>query len=243
MSAKTSEEGFLQPQDLNRLSPLRDQIYRLLRAAIVNGRLKPGQPIDELGIAGRLKISRTPVREAVKKLSDEGLIHVIAQSGTYVASIDRKQLEEAYVIRTALELESVSRAALTITERHIQDLEDIVDGIARAFERRAFDEVVARDDDFHRYIADINGLSMLWRAVDISKAQMDRCSYLSATTPSMGSLATVEHKAIIRALKTRQKHKALVAMRTHLDNSLRTALSLLDTASHPSPVGSRPPRR
>ena len=237
---------FLERRSLDRLRPMREQIYQLLRSAIVNGQLRPGQAVDELKIASQLDISRTPVREAVKKLSDEGLIVVVAQSGTYVAPIDRKQVEEAYLIRTALELESVGRAASSITERHIHDLEDIVDRIVRAFDRKSYTEVVALDDDFHRYIAEINGLSMLWRAVDISKAQMDRCSYLSASTaPAASDLAVSQHKTIIRALKTGKPQVAIAAMRTHLDNSLRTALRLLEDKgdSFCPPKATRRPRR
>jgi len=243
MSANRLLQGFPQPSNLNRLTPLREQIYQLLRSAIVNGRMKPGQSVEELEIADRLGISRTPVREAVKKLSDEGLINVVAQSGTRVASIERKQVEEAYIIRKALELEGVARAARVITKHHTDDLEDLVDKFARAYAREAFDDAVVLDDDFHRYITEINGLSMLWRAIDISKAQTDRCSYLSSSIPSMGDQTVAEHRAVIRALKTGQEDKAVAAMRTHLDNSLRTALNLIGSVTNTPGETARRPRR
>jgi GntR family transcriptional regulator, rspAB operon transcriptional repressor len=218
----------LPPSNLNRLTPLREQVYQLLRNAIVNGRMKPGESVDEHDIARQLGISRTPVREAVKKLSDEGLIDVVAQSGTRIAPIDRQQVKEAYIIRTALELESVARAAAIITRDQIQDLQDIVDRTTRAFDRRAFDELVSLDDEFHRYIAEVSKLTMLWRAIDISKAQTDRCAYLSTTTPSTATLTISQHKAIVRALNTRRQDTAVKAMRVHLDSSLAKAVSVLD---------------
>ncbi|MFO1033241.1 MAG: GntR family transcriptional regulator [Hyphomicrobiales bacterium] len=70
---------------------MRDQIYDLLRAEIVTGTIPPGGVIDEKNIASALKVSRTPVREAVKKLSDEHLVEVVAQSGTRAAPLDREE--------------------------------------------------------------------------------------------------------------------------------------------------------
>ena len=146
---------------LNRAIPLRDQVYSLVRKAIVTGKLAPGAPINEIDIATRLGISRTPVREAVKKVSDEGLVEVFAQHGTFVADIRREQVEEAYIIRIALELESIRRAAERITPSHVQDLEDIVNAHETAVKRSRYDEAIARDDDFHRYIAEVNGLQAI----------------------------------------------------------------------------------
>jgi DNA-binding GntR family transcriptional regulator len=215
---------------VDRIAPLRDQIYYIIRSAIVTGRVKPGDSIDEVQIARQLGISRTPVREAVKKISDESLIHVRAQSGTYVAAISRRQVEEAYIIRTALELESVGRASSQIAPTHINDLEDIVHAHARAFERQQFDEAIVCDDQFHRYIAEINGLSMLWKAVDICKAQMDRCRHLAAiSAPIYGTRTLAQHRAIIGALKSGDGQSSSAAMREHLDYSLANALDLLDS--------------
>ena len=107
----------LQLVNLDRKSPLREQIYQLIRTLIIIGQLGPGRPVNEVEIAEQLGVSRTPVREAVKRLSDEGLINVYAQNGTFVAGISREALEEAYIIRNALELESVRRAAARIDAR------------------------------------------------------------------------------------------------------------------------------
>ncbi|MBV8650378.1 MAG: GntR family transcriptional regulator, partial [Alphaproteobacteria bacterium] len=91
---------------LDRSLPLRDQIYQKIRSMIIGGRLKPGDPINEVAIAEALGVSRTPVREAVKRIGDEGLVRVLAQTGTFVAPISRADLEGAYFIRRALEMES-----------------------------------------------------------------------------------------------------------------------------------------
>ena len=88
---------------LDRRRPMRDQIYPLIRELILTGQIAPGDALDEKAIASQLRVSRTPVREAVKKLSDEHLVDVVAQSGTRVALIDAHELEQAYLIRRAIE--------------------------------------------------------------------------------------------------------------------------------------------
>ncbi|WP_084650185.1 GntR family transcriptional regulator [Stappia stellulata] len=223
--------AFLGGVALNRAIPLRDQVYSLVRRAIVTGKLEPGAPINEIDIATRLGISRTPVREAVKKVSDEGLVEVFAQHGTFVADIRREQVEEAYIIRIALELESIKRAAACITPSHVQDLEDIVNAHETAVKRLRYDEAIARDDDFHRYIAEVNGLHMLWKVVDISKAQMDRCRLLTLPTPGAGQETIAQHRAILEALTQRDQDASMHALETHLQTSLGNTLAYLDATT------------
>ena len=219
---------FLDGETLNRAIPLRDQIYVLVRKAIVTGKISPGAPINEVEIAARLGISRTPVREAVKKVSDEGLVDVFAQNGTFVAHISRKQVEEAYIIRIALELESIRRAAGTINSNQLDDLESIIDAQESAVRRARFDVAIARDDDFHRYIAEVNGLTMLWKVVDISKAQMDRCRLLSLPSPGAGQETIAQHRSILAALRAHDAAAAMQALQAHLETSLCNTISYLD---------------
>ncbi|UJQ95023.1 GntR family transcriptional regulator [Mariluticola halotolerans] len=235
MATRTSEppiddklSEFLQGVTLNRSIPLRDQVYALVRNAIVTGKLAPGAPINEFDIAAKLAISRTPVREAVKKVSDEGLIEVFAQNGTFVSGIHRNQVEEAYIIRIALELESIKRAASVITQSQIEDLEDIIEAHAVAVKRSRFDEAIARDDEFHRYIAGVNNLHMLWKAVDVSKAQMDRCRLLSLPSPGAGLQTIAQHRAILAALASHDAAASMQALQTHLETSLGNTLTYLD---------------
>lgn len=224
---------FLDGVVLDRGHPLRDQIYTIVRRAIVTGTLVPGAPIDEVEIAGRLGISRTPVREAVKKISDEGLVVVRAQSGTYVAEINRAQVEEAYIVRIALERESVARATPLITDAHIAELDSIINHHNAALRRGRFDEALARDDDFHRYIAQISGLTILWKVVDTCKAQMDRCRILTVPRPGHGELTIEQHRAILSALAARKSRPAVKALNVHLETSLTNSLSCLAKRDQP----------
>jgi GntR family transcriptional regulator, rspAB operon transcriptional repressor len=163
---------------LDRSRPLREQIYPMVRSLLLTGAIKPGEVIDEKAIAAQLHVSRTPVREAVKRLSDEHLIDVVAQSATRAAKIDAKEIEESFLIRRALEMESAAQAAAHMNQDHADRLHDILMMHARAVERKHFIEAIARDDEFHRYISEISDLPRLWSTIEISKAQLDRCRHL-----------------------------------------------------------------
>lgn len=211
---------------LKRGVALSEQVYHVVRGLIVSGRMRPGEAVVESSIAARLGVSRTPVREALKRISDEGLIEVFAQSGTFIAPISRKALEEAYIIRTALEAESVARAAGRLTEAAAEAFEDNIAAHERAIKRRQFADAIRLDDTFHRMIAEVNGLHMLWRAVDVSKAQMDRGRHLAIPEPGLGAVTLSQHRAILDAMRAGDGDAAAAAMREHLATSLKNTLDI-----------------
>lgn len=213
---------------LDRRYSLREQIYLIIRTLILTGVIKPGETIDEKDIAAKLSVSRTPVREAVKKLSDEHLVEIIAQSATRATRIDRQEIKESYLIRRALEVESASQAATRITQEQIDKLSDILHAHARAIERRQFVEAIKADDDFHSSIAMISNLPRLWRTIEISKAQIDRCRHMMLPRAGQAEATLDQHREIIRALHSGDPQRAAAAMRTHLDSAYRSAVAVLD---------------
>ena len=213
---------------LHRKQPLRDQIYDLVRDLILSGAIKPGEVIDEKLIAHQLSISRTPVREAVKKLSDEHLVDVVAQSGTRAAKIDRHEVEQAFLIRRALETESAAQAAPRMTDTHADNLSDILLQHARAIERKLYKEAIAHDDHFHRYIAEISDLPRLWKSVEISKAHLDRCRHLMLPRAGEGVSTIEHHREIIRALNSKNPERARAAMSAHLETAYGNAAKAID---------------
>ncbi len=214
---------------LDRRQPLREQIYGLVRGLILTGKIGPGEVIDEKEIAALLKISRTPVREAVKKLSDEHLVDVVAQSGTRASRIDRHEVEQAYIIRRALELESAAQAATRMTPAHADELSDLLISHARAIERSDFETAIAIDDTFHRTIAEISNLPRLWRTIEISKAQLDRCRYMMLPRTGEAEATLEQHREIIRALNSRDPERAKQAMGSHLEKAYSNAAQVLDS--------------
>jgi GntR family transcriptional regulator, rspAB operon transcriptional repressor len=213
------DPSMLSRTKLDRRRPMRDQIYPIIRDLILIGTIKPGDAIDEKSIATQLNISRTPVREAVKKLSDEHLVDVVAQSGTRAARVDAKEIEQAYLIRRALEMESAAQAAPHMNGTHAESLNDILSLHERAIEQHKYAKAVGLDDAFHKHIAHIAELPRLWHMIEISKAHLDRCRHMMLPRTGEAAATLEQHRAIIRALNTQKPDVAREAMRNHLDTS------------------------
>ena len=213
---------------LDRSRPLRDQIYPLVRGLILTGIIRPGEVIDEKAIAAQLEVSRTPVREAVKRLSDERLVDVVAQSGTRASRMDRKAIEESFLIRRALEMESAAQAARHIRQEHADRLHDILARHERAVEKRQFVEAIACDDEFHHTITEISDLPRLWSTIEISKAQLDRCRHMMLPRAGQAEATLEQHREIIRGLNSHEPAKAAAAMKAHLDAAWRSTVAVLD---------------
>jgi DNA-binding GntR family transcriptional regulator len=227
----------LRGTSLDRGSPLRDQMYILLRKLIVTGRIQPGQTIDEKACAAKLGISRTPVREAIKKLSDEHLVIVAAQSGTRAARIDPNEIEQAFIIRRALEMESAAYAARNISQADIDALRTILVAHGRAIRRKDYADAIATDDQFHARIAEIGKMPRLWRTIEISKAHLDRCRHMMLPRPREAAATLQQHKAIIQALSSRDPNKARAAMAQHLDKAYSNTRQVLEMCPTSAPIG------
>ena len=213
---------------LDRSRPLRDQIYPMIRGLILTGVIAPGEVIDEKAIAAQLLVSRTPVREAVKRLVDEHLVDVVAQSATRAARMDRKEIEEAFLIRRALEMESAAQAALHMRQDHAALLHALLARHERAVDRRQYVEAIAQDDAFHRAITEISDLPRLWSTIEISKGQLDRCRHMMLPRAGQAEATLEQHREIIRALNSHDPAKAAAAMKAHLDAAYRSTVAVLD---------------
>lgn len=204
---------------IDRAQPIPDQVYRLLRQSIITLRLPPGATIVEKQITDQLGISRTPVRDALRQLVDEGLVNVRPQSGTFVALIDRLQLEEGRLIRRALEVEGIKRAAVEIGEDDLERLSDLIEQQTRAAKRNRYADFIACDDQFHRTISELSRLPRLWRVISGAKAQLDRVRHLSAPLPGQAERVLVQHRAIVAALARRDPERSIKALTHHLDDA------------------------
>ena len=226
-----SAEANFSPERVERARPLRQQIYDIVRRWILTGELAPGAAIDEKAIAQRFGVSRTPVREAVKKLSDENLVDVKAQSGTVVSRIDHKLIWEAFIIRRALEVESVGVAARRMSQKHEDRLEELHLLHRHAVERKRFVDAIAQDDAFHSYISEISDMPRLWRAIEISKAQLDRCRYLAVPRPGLAGATIEQHRRIIVALSQKDELLSREMMGEHLDRAFEGIVASLNLAT------------
>ncbi|PWC32714.1 GntR family transcriptional regulator [Azospirillum sp. TSO35-2] len=193
-------------------------IYRDLRSEIVSLKRKPGEPIAEKQIAEAYGVSRTPVREAVLKLADEGLIEIFPQSGTFVSRIPLDALPEAFAIRKALEEATVRYAAERATRSQIAMLRANLELQREMQETANYQGFHQADETFHALVAEIAGYPGFWTLIQQTKVQIDR--YRLLTLPVRGRIAEViaEHTAIVEALAANDAVAAIMALDAHLDD-------------------------
>lgn len=203
-----------------------DQIYEYLRRAIVRLEMEPGSAIAEKDICARFDVSRTPVREALQRLAEEDLVDIFPHSGTWVSRISFALAEEGFVLRRALEVESVRKAAALITEEGVGELEGLVARMRRILRDDRLADYLEVDDAFHAAIARISGYPRIWKFIGLAKVQLDRMRQLSAPVPGHLAEVTEQHAAIVQALARRNAMQAELAMRIHLDSSFEVMVSI-----------------
>ena len=191
------------------------QLYRQLRNAIIRGEYNPGQAISESEIARQYSISRQPVREAFIKLSEERLVNILPQRGTFVVKISVSDVLDARFVREAIEVAVVQEAATSVPLTTIKELRTLIDQ-QRALDHGHNVELLALDDEFHRTLALSVGRAHAWRVIESIKAQMDRIRYLSFDDATPLELIVEQHSRIVDGLEAGDPTVAAAAMRSHL---------------------------
>ncbi len=204
------------PVALKLADPIVPQIIQILRQAIIEMRLKPGEALSEKDVALRYGVSRQPVREAFIKLAEAGLLQVLPSRGTYVVKISVREVLNARFVREAIECALVRSAAELIDSAGVARIEQLVADQKRAAEAGDSARFYALDEAFHRAIADCVECDPALRVVESARAQTDRVRYLSLPDASPLALLIAQHEAILDAIKARDPERAEAAMRTHL---------------------------
>jgi GntR family transcriptional regulator, rspAB operon transcriptional repressor len=200
-------------------------IHAEIRDDIVTLRLKPGERLSENELALRFGTSRAPVREALIRLVEEGLIEVLPQRGSFVSRISLGAMRRARFVREALEVAIARRAA----EHGLSDgaMKQVRATLAEQEQARDDPERFTRADDaFHRTIADDVGISQIWAVLEREKAQLDRVRFLSLPRVTPVAALIVQHKEIVAAIVRRDPAAAEAAMRAHLSEVLKIAETL-----------------
>ena len=196
------------------------KIYSDLRTELVSLQRRPGEVISEAEIALSYGVSRTPVREAILKLSDEGLLEIFPQSGIFVSRIPIAALPEAILIRKSLEATTAQLAAERAAASQILVLQAILERQREANAAKDGDAFHRADEMFHATIAEVAGYPGIWKLIQQVKVNVDR--YRLLTLPQQGRIARVivEHEAILSAIAAHDASGARTAMEIHLESLL-----------------------
>ncbi len=219
------------PSLIEKPATVGNRVFGILRQAIVQLQLKPGDPLSEAEMARQLGVSRQPVREAFIKLAEVGLVEIRPQRGTSVVMISLRDVENARFIREALEVAVVRRASETITDEHRHRVAAILDAQRAANARGDLAEFLRQDEAFHQAIAQAADCEKAWRLLENLKAQMDRVRYLSLDEATPVDVLIEQHASIATGIFAGDAESAEAAMKAHLREIL-TSLPLL-AEKHP----------
>jgi DNA-binding GntR family transcriptional regulator len=192
-------------------------IYDELYEAIVNMRLVPGTPLQEKALTQQFGVSKTPVREALIRLAEDGLVDIFPQSGTFVSHVPLAAIPEALVIRLALEDTAVKRTAEIASAADIAQLDARLASQRMLADLGDMDAFHEADEAFHEAIALIAGYPSIWKLLRQVKVQINRARRL--TLPVAGRMHQVisEHELVRDAIARHDVEAAREAMRAHLN--------------------------
>ena len=207
--------------------PLRDVVFNTLREAILRGELKPGERLMEIQLANKLGVSRTPIREAIRKLELEGLVLMIPRKGAEVAQITEKSLRDVLEVRRALENLAVQLACLRMSPQTLADLK----AAARAFEEILGGEdvtaVAEADVAFHDVIYMATDNQRLISLLNNLREQMYRYRVEYLKKKECHKQLLWEHQEIIRANEAGEIDVATKITEQHIDNQVEAVSDAL----------------
>ena len=196
---------------------VRDRAYEALKEAIVRGQLGPGERIVEVRIAKMLRISRTPLREALLRLEAEGFVERIPSGGVRVKGLSEQEIRELYTVRSVLEGLAAREAAERLTERQLDRLSIIVRQIAEADGPVPDLLRIARlGEEFHQIILEASGNRKCAELLHLLRDHIDRYRYFTIAIPGRGRAAAKEHEILLEVLRARDPEASERAMRAHV---------------------------
>lgn len=213
--------------------PLRDVVFKTLRQAILKGELEPGERLMEIQLAERLGVSRTPIREAIRKLELEGLVLMIPRRGAEVAEITEKSMRDVLEVRRALEVLAVSLSCDRISGEQIEALKEVAE---------EFDRSLTSDDVTRTAEADVHFHDIIYRSTDNQRLiqllsnlgeQMYRYRVEYLKHREFHPQISREHKELISYLEAGQKGQAEEKIAVHIDKQAQAVLETIRRNRNP----------
>jgi len=209
----------LGPINLDSYQPLREVVGAALRQAITGGILQPGERLMESQLAEELGVSRTPVREAIRKLELDGFVVMLPRRGTYVADLSLKDIHDLYEVRTALDSLAAELATERINEEELERLERLVVQISEYAEAGDVDKVAETDGLFHEIIYEASRNSRLIAVIHNNWDQANRYRYRSLAYPGRLKDTCDEHRRLVEAIAQRDAALAAQLAAKHIEKA------------------------
>jgi len=211
--------------NLNNYKPLREVIFETLRQAIIMGELKPGERIMEIQFAEKMGVSRTPVREAIRKLELEGLVTMLPRKGAHVAELSEKDIKDVLEIRSSLDGLATSLAAQRIQKEELKELKNIINQFEQYMEKNNVQGLIKKDIEFHDLIYKASRNEKLIQIIANLKDQVHRFRVVYLKDYSSPKEIIREHLHIYEAIKNGDAEQAEMLAALHIKHQEQTMLS------------------
>ncbi|NLY42778.1 MAG: GntR family transcriptional regulator [Clostridiaceae bacterium] len=221
--------GKLSKVNFNDYKPLREIIFDSLREAIIMGELKPGERLMEIQFAEKMGVSRTPVREAIRKLELEGLVTMVPRKGAYVAELSLKDLVDVLEVRGALDSLASELAAQRIKKDELRDLKNIARQFAQYMEKNNVQGLIKKDVEFHELIYNASRNEKLVHIARNLKEQIHRFRVVYLKDYSSPKELVKEHNDICQAIETGDAKLAGELAYEHVKHQKRIMINSLRT--------------
>lgn len=218
------EKGKLSPVKLEAYKPLREIVLEALKEAIVNGILKPGERLMEQQVAEELGVSRTPVREAIRKLELEGFVIIIPRKGAYVSDISLKDIAQVFEVRAAMESLAAGLAAQRISDEQIESLERKLVEVKKAADSSDLNLIIQVDTEFHEIIYNASRNDRLVQILSNLGEQIQRYRSASLAHPGRLKNTVEEHQKLVDAITQRNVNLAQRLAKEHIENAENSIL-------------------
>lgn len=212
---------------LDRSRQVAVQVHEILRQRILSLHLTPGQPLSRHALQSEFGISQTPVRDALLRLQEDGLVDIYPQYATRVSRIDIQHARQAQFLRLAVETEALRRLTQSAPQQTADKLDEILTLQEQFADPATYGRFEELDREFHRVLYDGSGISELWSVVRGQSAHLDRLRRLNLPMPGKLQSLISDHRLIASAVRRGDVNEACEALRRHLSGTL----SLVDHIS------------
>lgn len=207
--------------------PLRDVVFITLREAILKGDIEPGERLMELDLANKLGVSRTPIREAIRKLELEGLVKMAPRKGAEVAEITLEDLRDVLEVRKNLEELAVSLACNRATEDDIDRIRKCNAAFIESLSTNNLTKMAEADEAFHDAIYEMTGNKRLIQIINNLREQMYRYRLECIKDVDMRNTLVEEHNELIEKIKSKNAESAKKIVQIHINNQEKTIVENL----------------
>lgn len=207
---------------------LNERVYQQIRASVVNGELSANDHLDEQALADEMGVSRTPIREAIGKLTKEGLIEYRPYQGNFVRAFSAKQVNDLYEVRKTLEALAARLAVPQLTDAHVAELRAILQAVHDAYKRGDLIAYGTADRRFHNAIAQYSGNETLIESLDRLSLQIQLVRTAANHDPGVVERTAQQRPAILAALEARDGEHAARLMEEHIEDVRRAVVAQIE---------------